>query len=168
MGAMPRPQPSKLNLPEAVTLLIDHYACSQEHACDLLERAIYGRALRDVSTFHPDGSEVPADVTAWRDIDWENGIVAIEPSWGGSPVEPVPIVPLLSREEFVKTFEIGTGQRGAATRERGGRPAKYDWDACWIEVCRLFYEDVRPESKGELVKELLILFSARGDEDIDQ
>ena len=168
MGAMPRPQPSKLNLPEAVTLLTDHYACSQEHACDLLERAIHGRALRDVSIFHPDGAEVPTDVAAWRDIDWESGTVAIEISSSGSPPEHTPVVPLLSREEFVKNFEIDAEPGGATTRKRGGRPVRYDWDAFWIEVCRRIYEDGRPKTQSELVDEMLDWFMDRGEEDIDR
>ena len=82
-----KPAPARLNLPEAVELLVAHLKCTKEHARDLLERAVYGGSLRDVTSFDPLCAELDTDVTAWRDIDWVSGIVAIEPSWAGSPVQ---------------------------------------------------------------------------------
>ncbi len=154
----------KLNLREAVEVLLDHHACAEEHARDLLERAIYGRSLQDISTFHPDGSEMPTDVTAWRKIDWASGVVEIEPSWGGSPVEHVPVVPLLNRIEFSKNFGIKTSADTHSNRT--GRPPQHDWDGFWIEVCRRVYEDGRPETQRQLVNEMLNWFWDRGHDSI--
>ena len=46
-----KPAPARLNLPEAVELLVAHLKCTKEHARDLLERAVYGGSLQDVTTF---------------------------------------------------------------------------------------------------------------------
>ncbi len=72
-----KPAPARLNLPEAVELLVAHLKCTGEHARDLLERAVYDGSLRDVTSFDTLGAELATDVTAWRDIDWASGIVAI-------------------------------------------------------------------------------------------
>ncbi len=141
-----KPAPTKLNLPEAVELLVAHLKCTEEHARDLVERAVFGGSLRDVTSFDPLGAELDTDVTAWRDIDWVSGIVAIEPSWAGSPVQHVPIIPLLGRDEFLRIFQIDIEEKRVTGQERRGRPLQHDWDAFWVEVCRRVHEDDLPET----------------------
>lgn len=53
-----KPAPARLNLPEAVELLVAHLKCTEEHARDLVERAVYGGSLRDVTSFDPLGAEL--------------------------------------------------------------------------------------------------------------
>ncbi len=162
-----KPAPTRLNLPEAVELLVAHLKCTEEHARDLVERAVYGGSLRDVTSFDPLGAELATDVTAWRDIDWVSGIVAIEPSWAGSPVQHVPIIPLLGRDEFLKIFQIDIEEKRVTEKKRGGRPLQHDWDAFGVEVCRRVHEDGLPETQAELVDGMLDWFMDRGDESID-
>jgi hypothetical protein len=163
-----KPAPARLNLPEAVELLVAHFKCTEEHARDLLERAVYGGSLRDVTTFDAEDTELVTDVSAWRDIDWASGIVAIEPSWAGSPVQHVPIIPLLGRDELLKIFQIDVEEKRVTGRERRGRPLQHDWDAFSVEVCRRVYEDGLPETQAEFVDGMLDWFIDRGDESIDR
>ncbi len=95
------PVPTTLKLPEAVDALMAHYGCTQKHARGLLERAIFDRTLRDITTLYPDGTELTTDVTAWREIDWDTGTVTLEPSWSGSPPEHLPVIPFLNRKQFL-------------------------------------------------------------------
>ncbi len=162
-----KPAPTKLNLPEAVELLVAQLKCTEEYARDLLERAVYGGSLRDVTSFDPLGAELVTDVTAWRDIDWASGIVAIEPSWAGSPVQHVPITPLLGRDEFLKIFQIDIEENRVTEKKRGGRLLQHDWDAYSVEVSRRVYEDGLPETQAEFVDGMLDWFMGRGDESID-
>ncbi len=162
-----KPAPARLNLPEAVEHLVAHLKCTVEHARDLVERAVYGGSLRDVTSFDPLGAELDTDVTAWRDIDWVSGIVAIEPSWAGSPVQHVPIIPLLGRDELLKIFQIDVEEKRVTGRERRGRPLQHDWDAFGVEVCRRVHADGLPETQAEFVDGMLDWFMDRGDESID-
>ena len=93
--------------------------------------------------------------------------MAIEVSCSGSPPEHTPVVPLLSRAEFVKNFEIDTENRGATKRKRGGKPAQHDWDDFWVEMCRYIHENGIPSTQAELVDRMLDWFIDRGDESID-
>ncbi len=163
-----KPAPTKLNLPEAVELLVAHLKCTEEHARDLVERAVYGGSLRDVTSFDPLGAELATDVTAWRDIDWASGIVTIEPSWAGSPVQHVSIIPLLGRDEFLKIFQIDIEEKRVTKKKRGGRPLQHDWDAFWVEICRRVHEEGVPETMAEFVDGMLDWFIDRGDERIDR
>ena len=163
----PTPAPARLKLPEVVDLLVSHFECTEEHACDLVERAVYGGSLQDIRTFYPDGMEIETDIPAWQNIDWNSGIVMIEPSWAGSPPERLPVYPLLSLEEVCSHFQIDIDQGKAAAQRRGGRPAQYDWEAFWIEVCRRVHEDGVPESQAELVGKMLDWFIGRAQGSID-
>ena len=162
-----KPAPTKLNLPEAVEHLVAHLKCTEEHARDLLERAVYDGSLRDVTSFDTLGAELATDVTAWRNIDWASGIVAIEPSWAGSPVQHVPIIPLLGRGEFLKIFRIDIEEKRVTEKKRGGRLLQHDWDAYSVEVCRRVHEEGLPETQAEFVDGMLDWFIDRGDESID-
>ena len=64
MSRPSNPAPSKLKLPEVVELLLDHFECTEQHARDLLERAIHGGSLQDVTIHYPDGDKWPTDITA--------------------------------------------------------------------------------------------------------
>ena len=126
------------------------------------------RSLRDFTTHYPDGTEFPRDTTAWRDIDWDSGIVMIEPSWAGSPPENLPVVPLFSRDELLECFGMDIRQDRMTERKRGGKPLQYDWDAFWVEVCRRTHQDGLPETQAELVDGMLDWFFHRGKEEIDR
>ncbi len=147
------PKPVSLNLPEAVELLVEHFRCTEEHARDLLERAVYGGSLKDITTFYPDGTEIPTKISDWQNIDWDSGYVTMEPSYSGSPAQHLPVIPLLSRDELYKCY--GIHQDRSTGRKRGGRPLQHDWDAFWTEVCRRIYEDGLPKTQQELVVEML-------------
>lgn len=162
-----KPALTKLNLPEAVELLVAHLKCTEEYARDLVERAVYGGSLRDVTSFDLLGTELDTDVTAWRDIDWASGFVTIEPSWAGSPVQHVPIIPLLGRDEFLKIFQIDIEEKRDREKKRGGRLLQHDWDAFWVEICRRVHEEGVPETMAEFVDGMLDWFIDRGDERID-
>lgn len=43
----------------------------------------------------------------------------------------------------------------------GGRPAKWDWEACWLEICRRVHEEGLPETRAELVRHLLDWFAEK-------
>ncbi len=159
--------PTKLNLPEAVELRVAHLKCTEEHARDLLERAVYGGSLRDVTSHDADYTELAMDVSAWRDIDWVSGIVAIEPSWAGSPVQHVPIIPLLGSDEFLKIFQIDIEEKRVTEKKRGGRPLQHDWDAFWVEACRRVHEEGLPETQTEFENGMMGWFIERGDLSID-
>ena len=98
----------------------------------------------------------------------DTGIVAIEPSWAGSPVQHVPIIPLLGRDEFLKIFQIDIEEKRVTEKKRGGRPLQHDWDAFGVEVCRRVHEDGLPETQAEFVDGMLDWFMDRGDESIDR
>ncbi len=162
-----KPAPARLNLPEAVEHLVAHLKCTKEHARHLLERAVYGGSLRDVTSHDADYTELAMDVSAWRDIDWASGTVAIEPSWAGSPVQHVPIVPLLGRDEFLKIFQIDIEEKRVTEKRRGGRPLQHDWDAFWVEACRRVHEEGLPETQTEFENGMMDWFMDRGDFSID-
>ena len=160
--------PTRLTLFEVVELLVTHFESTKEHARSLLERAVYDGSLRDIKTLYPDGMEIETEVSAWHEIDWDESIVMIEPSWAGSPPEMLPVYPMFGREEVCNHFHIDIDQKKSATQRRGGRPAQYDWDKFWVEVCRRIYEDGVPETQAELADKMLSWFIDRGDENIDQ
>ena len=160
------PKPVTLNLPEAVELLVEHFRCTEEHARDLLERALYGGSLKDTKTFYPDGNEFPTMISGWQNIDWDSGYVTMEPSYSGSPATELPVIPLLSRDELYKCY--GIQQDRSTGRKRGGRPLQHDWDEFWIEICRRIHEDGLPETQQELVAGMVDWFFNRRDETIDQ
>ncbi len=159
--------PTRLKLPEVVDLMTTHLDCTEDHARDLLEREVYCRALRDIETLYPNGMEIETDITAWDDISWDNGIVMIEPSWAGSPAVKLSVYPLLSLEEVLSHFQINIQEDEAAPLRRRGRPAQYDWDAFWIEVCRRMHEEGLPETQAPLVENMAEWFTDRGEENID-
>ncbi len=163
----PTPAPARLMLPEVVELLVAHFECTEEHARSLLKRAVYGGSLRDIKTFYPDGMEFETDIPAWREIDWDDGIVMIEPSWAGSPAERLPVYPLFALEEVCSHFHIDIDQERPAAQRRRGRPVQYEWDAFWVEVCRRTRGDGLPETQAELVDNMLDWFLDRGREAID-
>ncbi len=92
----------------------------------------------------------------------------IEPSWGESPPEKLPVVPLFSREELLECFGMDIRQDRMTERKRGGRPPQYDWDAFWVEVCQRTHRDGLPETQAELVDGLLDWFLDEGKEAIDR
>ena len=157
-----------LKLPEAVDALMAYYGCTQEHARGLLERAIFDRTLRDITTLYPDGTELTTDVTAWREIDWDTGTVTLEPSWSGSPPTLLPVIPFLDREQFLESFGIGLPHDRRTGKKSGGRPIQHDWDAFWIEVCRRVHECDLPSTRKELADGMMDWFMERGDESIDE
>lgn len=159
--------PNRLLLHEASDILADQLDCTAKHAQNLLERALRSRSLRDVVSYHSDGSELPTDVTAWREIEWGSGIVTIETSFSGSPPIHVPIVPLLDRDELFKTFKIDASRQTEAISRRGGRPIQHDWDSFWVELCRRVHEQGLPATKKELVDKMLDWFADRGNEGVD-
>ena len=160
--------PAKLKLDEAVEILARHRPCDFQQACDLVERAIHDRSLRSIETFYADGTPMPADPSMWRDFEWATGIVWYEPSWSGSPTQLLPIVPLLNREEFFNLFGIGAAPSDEPSASRGGRPARHDWDAFWVEVCRIIHDEGVPTTKGEFANHMLDWFIGRGDSAIDR
>lgn len=157
-----------LTLPEAIRLLIAKTGCTKKRSIALLERAIGDRSLQSIATFYPDGAGMPAEVETWQEIDWDSGIVTFEPSWAGSPPEYLPIVPVLARAEVVALFGIDDTANAVSSASRGGRPARYDWDAFWVELCRRIYEEGIPKTQRELVDHMLDWFSARNQESIDR
>ena len=159
--------PKLLNLPEAAILIAEKCGCSVDHAQDLLERAIYGRSLGRIVSFDSDGRELSTDVATWHAIEWESGTVTIEASFSGSPPTYVPIFPLLGRDEVFNTFEIETSKYAQPPHKRGGRPTQHDWDSFWLQICRRIEKQDLPESKKELVDEMLDWFEEHGDVDID-
>ena len=163
----PTPAPTRLTLPEVVELMVAHLECTKDHAHDLLERAVYGRSLKDIKTFYPDGMEFETDIPTWQETDWDSGIVTIEPSWAGSPAEKLPVYPLFGLEEVCSHFHIDIDQEKPAVQRHGGRPAQYDWDAFWVEVCRRVHEVGVPESQAELVRKMLDWFIGRDQGSID-
>lgn len=36
----------------------------------------------------------------------------------------------------------------------GGRPAKWDWESCWLEICRIAHNEGLPETQAALVRRL--------------
>lgn len=161
--------PDKLLLPEAAAILEDRLDLSQEESRGRLERAIRHHSLREIVTLDPaDGRELSTDVTEWRDIDWDSGIVMIEPSWSGSPVTCVPIQPLLGRDEFLRVFDIDARPGQIQVRDRGGRPPRYDWEAFWVEICCRVYKEELPETRAEIVRKMESWFADRGQENIDK
>ncbi len=162
-----KPAPTRLNLPKAVELLVAHLKCTEEHARDLVERAVYSGSLRDVTSFDPLGAELDTDVTAWCDIDWASGFVEIELSCAGSPVQHVPIIPLLGGDEFLRIFQIDIEEKRVTEKKRGGRLLQHDWDAFWVEACRRVHEEGLPETLAEFVDGMLDWLRDRGDESID-
>ena len=62
---LPAPVPIRLKLPEVVELLVTHFECTEEHARDLVERAVYGGSLQDITTHYSDGVEFPTEISAW-------------------------------------------------------------------------------------------------------
>lgn len=44
---------------------------------------------------------------------------------------------------------------------RRGAPARYDWDAFWVEVCRTIHEDGVPQTQSELVAGMAAWFGRR-------
>jgi hypothetical protein len=157
----------RLNLPEVVELMVAHLGCTKVDAQDFLERALYSGSLKDIRTFYPDGMEIETDIPFWRDIDWDTGIVMIEPSWAGSPVVPLPVFPMFDLREVCSCFDIDINQQKQAAVRRGGRPAQYDWDAFWVEVCRRTHEEGLPETQASLVDEMVNWFICKGQERID-
>lgn len=148
--------------------MVAHLGCTRIDAQDLLERALYSGSLRDIKTFYPDGMEIETDIPLWRDMDWESGIVMIEPSWAGSPVVPMPVIPMFDMREVCSCFGLDIDQGREAAPRRGGRPAQYDWDAFWVEVCQRMHENGLPKTQADLVDEMLDWFVEKGDERIDQ
>ena len=163
----PEPAPTRLTLPEVVELMVAHLECTKDHAHDLLERAVYGRSLKDIKTFYPDGMEFETEITAWQKIDWDSGIVTIEPPWAGSPAVELPVFPMFDLEEVCSCFRMEIGRASATARRRSGRPAQYDWDAFWVEVYRRIHEHGLPETQAHLVDIMLDWFADRGEEAID-
>jgi hypothetical protein len=159
--------PARLVLPEVVELMTSHLQCKEDQARELLERAVHSRSLRDIETQYPDGMEIETDITTWKEIDWDEGIVTIEPSWAGSPAATLPVYPLFSLGEVCRHFHIDIQQDETAPRRRGGRPTKYDWDAFWVEVCRRMHEEGLPETQEKLVGKMQGWFTDRGEENID-
>ena len=164
----PRPAPSRLTLPEVVELLVSHLECTEEHACDLVERAIRSHSLRDIVSFHPNGPELATDVTTWQAIEWERGFVTIEVSSSGSPPILVPILPLIDRDELFRTFQIDASNLAQSTPDRGGRPTQRNWDLFWVEVFRRIYIHGLPDSQKKLVDEMLDWFDDQRDLSIDE
>ena len=162
-----RALPNRLLLPEAADILAEQLDCTEEYAQPLLERAIRGHSLRDIVSCHPDGSELPTDVTTWHAIEWESGIVTIESSFSGSPPTYVPIIPLIDRDELFNAFKIDASGLTQSAPSRGGRPTQHDWDSFWIEVCRRIRKQSLPDSKKKLVDEMLDWLAAQGDMSID-
>ena len=167
-GNSPTFVPARLTLLDVVELLVTHFETTKEQARSHLERAVYDGSLRDIKTLYPDGMEIETEIPAWQEIDWDDGIVMIEPSWTGSPPEMLPVYPMFGREEVCNHFDIDIDQKKTATQRRGGRPARYDWDEFWVEVCRRLYENSPPKTQSQLAGEMLSWFIDRGDENIDQ
>lgn len=51
------------------------------------------------------------------------------------------------------------GERGAIssaikTASSGGRPQKWDWEGCWLEMCRISYLDGLPATRAEMTGKL--------------
>lgn len=154
-------------LPEAAEVLVDQLDCTAEHAQNLLERALRAHSLSDIVSCHPDGTELPTDMTAWHEIECDSGIVMIEASFSGSPPSYVPIVPLLNPDELFKTFKIDASRRAESTPRRGGRPTRHDWDSFWVQLCCRVHEKGLPTTRKELVNEMLDWFAEHGNEGID-
>ena len=160
--------PTTLKLSEAVDALVAHSGCPPEHARDLLRRAIFDRTLQGIRTFHPDGTELTTDVTAWRDIDWDTDSVFLEPTWSGSPPDYIPVIPLLDHKQFLESFGIGLPHNRKTGKKPGGRPLQHDWDAFWVELCRRVHEGGLPSTRKKSVNEMIDWFIERGDEGIDE
>lgn len=47
-------------------------------------------------------------------------------------------------------------------RQPRGKPARYDWDAFWVEVCRRVHEEGLPDTQGALVRHMLDWFAETG------
>lgn len=56
-------------------------------------------------------------------------------------------------DQTVKAIDAEVGRRGA--------PARYDWDAFWVEVCRTIHEDGVPQTQSELVAGMAAWFGRR-------
>lgn len=75
---------------------------------------------------------------------------------------------ILVRREEVARFEAANGVTGekrpaeVAVRGTPGAPARFDWDAFWIEVCRRIHEEGLPSTQAALVRALLNWFSENG------
>ena len=156
-----------LKLPEAIEHLVDHFGYTDERACDLLERAIRVGSLKNITTIYPDGTEFPTNIPAWLEIDWDTGYVTLDPSYAGSPVEPLPIIPFIEREELDGCFNIGAHRSGTINRRRGGRPPQYEWDEIWVEECRRVHEDGLPRTRKKFVDGMQRWFADNGDEAVD-
>jgi hypothetical protein len=71
------------------------------------------------------------------------------------------VIGLTEMQRFEATLALPTVVTSAdpAPLTRRGAPSRYDWDAFWIEVCRIIYEDGVPHTQGELVAHLLKWFA---------
>jgi hypothetical protein len=112
--------------------MVAHLECTKDHAHDLLERAVYGGSLKDIKTFYPDGMEFETEITAWQKIDWDSGIVTIEPSWAGSPAVELPVFPMFDLEEVCRCFRMEIG-RARATEAQPCRFSQAELDQ-WFGV----------------------------------
>jgi hypothetical protein len=45
-------------------------------------------------------------------------------------------------------------QSSAARKQSPGRPAKFDWDSFWIEVCRFLLDEGPPDTQAKFVKHM--------------
>jgi len=61
----------------------------------------------------------------------------------------------------VNAAEYSAEQIGPPISGTGGRPPKWDWDACWAEICRRVHFDGLPVTQAELVRELQEWFVER-------
>lgn len=56
--------------------------------------------------------------------------------------------------EKAEQIEIATAANTATPAHRGGRPTKWDWEACLIEICRINHIEGLPENQMDVVRKL--------------
>lgn len=66
--------------------------------------------------------------------------------------------PEADKQEFVASSAEPTPTMSIAVASAGGRPAKWDWEACWVQTCVRVYLDGVPETQAELVRDLQTWF----------
>lgn len=158
----------RLKVADIVRLLVEHQGCTKAEACERVGHAIHTRSLEIAVTLDSESREIATDLTAWHEIDWDSGIVMAELSSAGSPPLLQPVFPLFGRATVFEHFELELAQENTPALRRGGRPTQHDWDSFWVKICRRINQRGMPNTKKELVDEMLDWFEEHGDMSVDE
>lgn len=158
------PTPTFITLPEAIEWLKER-GISESDAKSHLPRAFTEKHLRPkgkCSGFSSTNEETNVHPDIWEEanIDWEDSCLTF-PAWAGGGVWEYRFVNLPSAElanwfaqdkPDNRASDVGKKSLNPQTKDKGGAPVTYDWEAFYIEAARYVYNNGLPGTKAKMAK----------------